>query len=120
MICLLLAFSAGCSTRIGDFSVLSTGAPQYDSMAEAPIIQSVTGEDGRGWFLFIPLGAAPNMKEAVHQCLDKGNGDFMERARIYSTCWTFFGLFSYEGYKVVGDVGNSKVDQLKQKKVNER
>jgi len=112
-LCLSVAVMSGCSTRVGDFSLLSTGAPQYDTMDEAPIIQTVEASDGRFWILFIPFDSPPNMKEAVDRCLDKGKGDFMERARIFNTGWTFFGLFSYDAYKVIGDVGNSKFAQQK-------
>lgn len=111
----LIFLSAGCATRIGDFSVLSTGAPQYANMETAPMTQTVKASDGRLWFLFIPLDSEPNLKEAVDRCLDKGHGDFMERARFYKTAWSFI-LFGHDGYKVIGDVGNSKEGQLKQKR----
>jgi hypothetical protein len=81
-------------------------------MDEAPMTQSIEGTDGRAWFLFIPLGAPPNMKEAVDRCLDTGRGDFIERARIYQTNWSII-LFGYDGFKVIGDVGNSKANQIK-------
>lgn len=81
-------------------------------MGNAPMQPGVEGSNGRGWFLFIPLGPAPDIKEAVDQCLDKGHGDFMERARIYHTAWTLL-LFGYEGYTIKGDVGNSKFEQIK-------
>lgn len=102
-----ILLSAGCSTRIGDFSVITTGAPQYRTMDKAPIVQTVGGSDGRAWLLFIPLGKAPRIDEALDVCLDKANGDFMERARIYYRRWSII-LFSYGGYTVVGDVGNSR------------
>ncbi len=102
-----LLASSGCSTRIGDFSVISTGAPQYRTMDKAPIVQTVKGSDGRAWLLFIPLGKRPRIDEALDECLDVGNGDFMERARIYYKRWSII-LFSYGGYTVIGDVGNSR------------
>lgn len=99
--------TAGCSTRIGDFSFISTGTPQYTKMTNAPVKQRITGSDSRMWFLFIPLGGKPSLEEAVDRCLDKGRGDYIERARFYSTRWSLL-LISSGGYKVVGDVGNSK------------
>lgn len=111
---LALLFSLGCSTRIGDFSVLSSGAPQYAAMSEAPMTQAVKGSDGRFWLLFIPLGSSPSIEEAVDRCLDAGKGDFMERARIYKKRWSII-LFSRDSYTVVGDVGNSKGGQAKPK-----
>jgi len=106
--CLCLS---ACTTRLGDFSMISTGSPQYVSMSSAPMQLAVEGKSARLWFLFLPLSGAPNIKEAVDQCLDKGRGDFMERARIYETDWTIF-LFSYGSFAVKGDVGNSKFEQL--------
>lgn len=107
---LILMPLTGCVSRIGDFSIVSTGAPQYDSMDSAPMQKTVRGKDSRLWFLFIPFGGAPNIKEAVDQCLDLGKGDFMERARFTSTGWTII-LFSYGSITCTGDVGNSKIDQ---------
>lgn len=103
--------TAGCCTRIGDFSVVSTGAPQYKTMDNAPIKPGVQATSWRMWFLCFPLGGAPSIKESVDRCLDKGNGDFMERARIYSTDWSLI-VFSYGSYKVLGEVGNSKFEQI--------
>jgi|GEM_PF-418598 len=105
---MLVIVTVGCAHRIGDFSVLSSGAPQYASMDKAMVTQSVEGKDGRLWFLFIPLGGAPNLEEAVDDCLDKGKGDFIERARLYQNAWSIL-LFSYGSFSVIGDVGNSKI-----------
>ena len=107
LLALTMLLGTGCSTRIGDFSVVSTGTPQYNKMNDAPVRQSVKGDDGRVWFLFIPLGGAPSLEEAVDDCLDEGQGDYIERARFYSTWWSVL-LFSGSGYEVIGDVGNSK------------
>ena len=98
---------SGCATRIGDFSLISTGTPQYASMEHCKIQRGVEGKDGRLWFTILPLGGKPDLKEAVDCCIDEGSGDFLERARFYSTGWTI-GIFSYGGYKVIGDVGNSR------------
>lgn len=107
LLLLTMLIGTGCSTRIGDFSVVSTGTPQYNKMNNAPVRQSVKGDDGRVWFLFIPFGGTPSLEEAVDDCLDNGQGDYIERARFYSKWWTVL-LFSGGGYEVIGDVGNSK------------
>lgn len=104
---LIAGLASACTTRLGDFSLLSTGTPQYATMPEAPIVRTVKASDGRLWFLFIPLGSAPNLEEAVDRAMDLGNGDFLERVRLYSTVWSI-GLFSYSSYTVKGDVGNSR------------
>ena len=96
-----------CTYQIAEFSLVSTGTPQYANMANVPTEKSIEGSDGRLSFLFVPIGGRPSLKEAVNKCLDEGNGDFVERARFYGTYWNFI-LFSYEGFSVIGDVGNSR------------
>ena len=92
---------------MGDFSVLSTGAPQYSNMSNVSTTKGVKGSDGRFWVLFIPFGGAPSLQDAVDECLDKGQGDYIERARCFETEWSLI-LLSWGSYSVVGDVGNSK------------
>ena len=100
--------ATGCKTRVGDFSLLSTGTPSYSRMEDATIERQVKGSDGRMNLLFlIPLGSAPSVEEAVDKALDKGHGDFLERVRIYRIRWSVI-LFGYEGYRVIADVGNSR------------
>jgi hypothetical protein len=113
LVCALFAASlasSACTTRIGDFSMMSTGTPQYAAIDKAPIKRTVEASDGRLWFLFIPLGGAPNLEEAVDRVMDEGNGDFLERVRLYSKHWTI-GLFSYGAYSVIADVGDSRHGQ---------
>ena len=76
-------------------------------MDDAVTTQKVQGKDGRWWFLCIPLGGAPSLEEATDDCMDEGRGDYVERARFSRNWWTL-GVVSYQGYSVVGDVGNSK------------
>jgi hypothetical protein len=105
---LLALCAAGCTQRIGDFSIISTGTPQYDTIKDSPPTISSEGADGRLWFLFLPLNSGPTLQEAVDRCIDNaGGGDFIERARIYSTGWSLI-VFSYGSYSVIGDVGDSK------------
>jgi hypothetical protein len=104
----LVLLVSGCTKRIGDFSIISTGTPQYATIEDSPATISSRGKDGRLWFLFLPLNSAPTLQEAVDRCIDNaGGGDFIERARIYSTGWSLI-VFSYGSYAVIGDVGNSK------------
>ena len=99
--------ATGCTTRIGDFSLISTGTPQYANMNRCEVNRAVAEADGRLWLLFIPLNPAPSLEEAVDRCMDEASGDHIERARFYTTRWTI-GLFSYGSYKVVGDVADSR------------
>ena len=107
MAALLMASAGGCVTRLGDFSLMSTGTPQYAKMDTAHITSEVKGSDGRLWVLFIPLARPPSIETALNQCLDRGRGDFMERARVERMWWTLLVL-SYDEYSCKGDVGDSK------------
>jgi len=107
LLSVLVGCMTGCVTRLGDFSVMSTGVPQYPKMDSAPVMSHVTGRDGRFWLLFIPFGSAPIVEDAVDDCQDQGPGDFVERARIHYRWWTAL-LFSYEKYTCTGDVRDSK------------
>lgn len=103
--CLLLA---GCTTRHGTFTVLSTKNTEISrvDLKRVTFTRNVTGKDGRFWFLFIPFGSAPLLENAADDCLEKGRGDFMTSAVIYRTAWTVI-LFSYTSWSLEGDVGDS-------------
>ncbi|MDX2177445.1 MAG: hypothetical protein SF028_13350 [Candidatus Sumerlaeia bacterium] len=100
----------GCSTKLGQFTMMTTGAPQFDSMDNAPLTNDVRGESGRYWILFIPTASQPDVENAVNDALMRGNGDFMERVEVYSKGWSAI-LVSYDGYHVRGAVGNSKYNR---------
>ncbi|HIJ65678.1 MAG TPA: hypothetical protein HPP77_06965 [Candidatus Hydrogenedentes bacterium] len=103
----LMACSGGCVTRVGDFSLMSTGTPQYEKMGTAHITSGVRGSDGRFWILFLPFDRPPSIETAVNECQDRGRGDFMERARVERMWWTLI-VFSYDQYSCKGDVGDTK------------
>ncbi len=102
-----LIILTSCTQNIGEFSLVSTGTPQYAQMAKVPTTKRIKASDGRFTVLFIPLGEKPSIKEAVNKCLDKGKGDFLERVRFKESYYNYI-LFSYKKYTVTGDVGNSK------------
>jgi hypothetical protein len=110
----LMMTGSGCVTRMGDFSVISTGVPQYDRMGSAPLTPNTQAASRRFWLGPFPLSGPPTVKEAVDRCLDRAGGDFIERARIYSTDWSLL-IISYGSYSVRGEVGNSKFDQVRAK-----
>lgn len=108
-----ISASVGCTHRIGDFSLLSTSTPSYPNMDDAPIRRKVKGSDYRlTTLIFIPLGGAPSIEEAVDRALDAGDGDFLERVRIYEVRWNLI-LIGYEGFRVIADVGNSRPQRPK-------
>jgi hypothetical protein len=92
---------AGCSQRIGDFTVISTKnvdiGGKYKKMEGR-----YKGEDGRGVFLGIPLGQ-PNLKTAVDNCIESGNGELITNAVIDASFWTAI-VWGEQKYTVTGDV----------------
>lgn len=99
---------AGCASRIGDFTILSTKNVEISrvDLKKIRFTRNQYGSDGRFWLLFIPFGAPPNMKEAVDEALEMGKGDFMTSAVLYRTSWSIL-LFSWESFSIKGDVGDS-------------
>ena len=99
---------AGCTTREGTFTVLSTKNSEISrvDLKRIQFQRNVAGGDSRFWLLFIPFGSAPKIENAVDECLENGKGDFMTSAVLYSTDWSIL-LFSYGSWTVEGDVGDS-------------
>lgn len=108
VIALAVSLLAGCATRQGTFTVLSTKNTEISrvDLKRVHFTRNVSGQDSRFWFLCIPFGSAPLLEEAADECLEKGHGDFMTSAVIYRTAWTVI-LFSYGAWRVEGDVGDS-------------
>jgi hypothetical protein len=70
--------------------------------------EQVVGEDNVFVFLFIPFGAV-RLQNAVNQALEKGRGDLMVDASVYSTGWWF--LVGEVGIKIKGTVVNTKEEK---------
>jgi len=100
--------SSSCSTRHGDFTILSSKNVEISrvDLKRVDFTRNVEGVDSRFSLLLIPFGAEPIMEEAVDACIEKGGGDFMTSAVIYHTNWSVI-LFGWEQWKVKGDVGDS-------------
>ena len=98
----------GCTVRHADFTLLSTKTVEISrvDLKRIQLIRNQEGQDGRLWFLFIPLGTSPKLESAVDQCLESGGGDFMTSAVISRKWWTLL-LLTYGAWHVKGDVGNS-------------
>lgn len=101
-------FLLGCATRQGDFTLISTKNVEISrvDLKKIDFHRNVKAGNGRLWFLFIPLGKTPDLKEACDRCLEKGNGDFMTSAVIYRKFWHAI-IIGWEGWVVKGDVGDS-------------
>lgn len=79
---------SGCSTRLGDFSVISTRNVSLDrvDLDALPQTRGVTGKDTSFIFLLIPFGF-PHLEDAIDDALDKGGGDIMIDGVLRSTIW---------------------------------
>jgi hypothetical protein len=86
----LALISTGCTTRIGDMTMLGTRSVSLNrlDLDKLPQTKNVTGEDSKFVFLFIPFGV-PHLKDAVDDALNKGNGDLMTDVVLYSSGWWF-------------------------------
>lgn len=99
--CLLLFVAAGCSTRIGDFTAVSSKNVYCKNVDVTKLPQ--TRAEGKD-ISFLGIGA--NYKDAMDQALEMGNGNLMIDAVLYIEDYVLFG-----GYKVVGTVVNVPYEQ---------
>jgi len=110
---LLLAFLAvGCSTRMGDLTVVSNRNARLDALDfdSLPVERRVEGRSSSFVLLFIPLGA-PSFEEAIDDALERGQGDLMTDVTIHSTSWWF--LVGQNGIRVQGDVRNTRAQNTR-------
>ncbi|HYM21382.1 MAG TPA: hypothetical protein VEW28_10330 [Candidatus Kapabacteria bacterium] len=102
---LVLTGFVGCTTRIGDFTVIST--KNCDVAAGGKYIKkgSFEGDDMALMIIVIPTGF-PNLKTAVDKCIEAGDGDLITNAVLSSKFW-WAVLVGSSGYEVKGDVWRS-------------
>ncbi len=103
LVAAMLAFSA-CSTRQGDFTVLTNRNVDLDNVMEARRTQDrplAEYTDRTHWILFFRVSGAATIEEAVDGCLDQANGDCLVDAAIYQYGWTCI-LYSQTGWKIRG------------------
>jgi len=107
---LALMLSSGCTTRLGDMTLVSTRLVSLDrvDVSTLPHGERVTGKSSKPVFLFIPLGF-PNLLDAIDEALEKGNGDLMVDVVIRAEGWWF--LVGQNGLTVTGTVVNTKGKQ---------
>jgi len=107
MLLLVLVGSMGCSTTVGEFTILSSHNVEVSRIDLKKVdLRPHTGESHRFWILFIPVGRKPSINEATDRCLQRGRGDYMLNARVYDNSWTCL-LFTWGSYVVRGEVGLS-------------
>lgn len=106
----------GCTSRLTDFTVISTkNYPIENSnvkLKKAP--ERVKGEDRAHWILFIPTGV-PNMKEAIDRAIEKYPGAVgLSDGVVKSKSWWAL-LYGQDSYIVEGspiypeDLDNGKL-----------
>ncbi len=86
---LLFVCVTGCAVRQADLTVMTTRNVKLNGTNLNDIsAQRVEGKDSKFVFLFIPFGL-PHIEDAVDDALDKGNGNLMLDAVIYTKGWWF-------------------------------
>lgn len=105
VLCLVgLVLTFGCTTRLADLTVVSTRNVTLEKvdLDSLPQARGVVGKDSKFMFLFIPLGI-PHLEDAIDDALDKGNGDIMTDAVLYSKVWSLL-LIGENALEVKGNV----------------
>jgi hypothetical protein len=97
-----LVLLGGCSTRLGNFTVLSTKNTDIGKRFVRTDLR-VKGEDGRSIVVVIPMGY-PNIQEAVDRALDKVGGRLMTDAVVYYDYYYIPYIYGEYKYRVEGDV----------------
>jgi len=94
IVAVLLSACAGCETRLGDFTALSTKNIYCKNVdvTKLPSTRS-SGTD----ITFLGIGA--DLKDAADAALEKGDANLMIDGAYYSVMYPLFS-----GYKVVGTV----------------
>jgi hypothetical protein len=94
---------SGCSTT-SDLTVLSSKVVRLnDFELDKADRKDAYGEDVRHWFLCIPFGPPPTMKEALDRGLEAGGGDVFTDVRVENWGWSII-IYSQGGWSVKGTV----------------
>lgn len=105
MIIFLVLFLSSCAVRQADLTAISTRNVKLDGVDLNSLpAKRVEGKDSNFVFLFIPFGF-PQLEDAVDDALDKGEGDLMLDAVIYTRSWWF--LIGQDIIEVKGTVVNT-------------
>lgn len=102
MLCLLGILLLGCSTRLGDFTVLSTRNVEIGG-DYILVERNVEGEDVVPIIIFFPLGI-PNLENAIDDALKSVGGDLITDAVLKYNYWYIPYIGGIQRYSVEGDV----------------
>ncbi len=100
--CFAIFAMAGCTTRLGDFTVLSTKNVDVSGVKQG---DRYSGEDCINTVLGIPLGE-PNWKNAMDQALQKGKGDILIDTVLTVKGWSLI-LFGQSCIIIEGNVSRT-------------
>jgi len=104
MLSLSLVIMQGCTTRLGDFTVLSTKNVDVSGLKPG---DRFSGEDCANFlFMMIPLGQI-NWKNAMDQALERGKGDVMVDIVLTQTGWVIPYLWAQQCIVIEGTVSQS-------------
>jgi len=106
LIFFLLVLSACSTSRLGDFTVISTRNIDMDGEYEL-VGSKVKGTDMAPIIYVFPL-SSPSIEGAIDDALDSVDGDIMTDAIITQNVWWLY-IYGEQRYIVVGDVWK-KVD----------
>jgi hypothetical protein len=107
VISLVFLLNTGCTIRMTDFTAIST----KNLHLPAEKGNRVTGEDCANLlFGLIPLTGTfqPNLKEAIDQAIEAGNGDVLIDGVLYNSIVFIPLLFTQVCYTVEGTIGTTQ------------
>ena len=105
VLCVALITMLGCTTRLGDFTVLSTKNVDVSGVKHG---DRFSGEDCVSVLLwpFIPLGDV-NWKNAMDQAIDRGKGDMMVDAVMTAKSWAIPYIYGQNCIVIEGTVSRT-------------
>ncbi len=103
---LLALLTTACAVRQGDFAVISNKLVNTSNfrVGQAERVKGVEGRDVSHIIIFIPTGGPPTLEGALDDALEKGGGDVMTDAVVYSWSWYIPYIYGQSGWSVKGDV----------------
>ena len=104
VLCAGMFMFTGCTTRLGDFTVLSTKNVDVSGLKPG---DRQTGEDCVNLlFSMIPMGEV-NWKNAMDQALERGKGDVMVDAVLTVKAWAIPYIFGQSCLEFTGTIAQS-------------
>lgn len=101
MLALAVIGLAGCTYRVGDFTMIASRNIQRD----ANYVQTgsaVKGADVKHMIIFIPTGY-PNIEDALDDALARDGSDYMTDASLHYSYWFIPAIYGQIKFTVTGD-----------------